>query len=265
MKVMRTVMIGVVFLLATAGIALGQQAAPSGPGSSAPAPGLHVPGLSITVPSGSSPDQLSTGLKIMLLITVLALAPSFLVMVTSFTRIVVVLSFMRQALGTNQTPTNQIVLGLSLFLTIFIMAPVWSRINETAVKPYVAEEIGYEQAIKNAMEPLRNFMVRQTREKDLALFLRIGNQPKPRTLADVPTITIIPAFIVSELKTAFIIGFLIWMPFLIVDMVIASVLMSMGMLMLPPILISLPFKLLVFVLADGWFLIIGSLVDSFKL
>lgn len=260
MKVIRTVMIGVVFLLAAAGAALGQQAAPA-----APAPGLHLPGVSITVPSGGSPDQLSTGLKIMLLITVLALAPSFLVMVTSFTRIVVVLSFVRQALGTNQTPTNQIVVGLSLFLTIFIMSPVWSRINDTAIKPYVDQEIGYEEAIQNALEPLRNFMMKQTREKDLALFLRISNHPKPQTMADVPTITIIPAFIVSELKTAFIIGFLIWMPFLVVDMVIASVLMSMGMLMLPPILISLPFKLLVFVLADGWFLVIGSLVDSFRM
>jgi flagellar biosynthetic protein FliP len=171
--------------------------------------------------------------------------------------------FLRQVLGSPQTPTNQIVLGLSLFLTLFIMFPVWTRIHEDAVKPYMNNEIGYDVAFDQAMKPLREFMLKQTREKDLALFLQISHHLKPQTIDDVSTLAVIPAFVISELKTAFIIGFLIWLPFLIVDMVIASVLMSMGMLMLPPIMISMPFKLLIFVLADGWYLLVGSLVNSF--
>ncbi|MDP8221956.1 MAG: flagellar type III secretion system pore protein FliP [Candidatus Lernaella stagnicola] len=259
MRVIVTVIIGIVLLVAWAGPAMAQQA-----GGVAMAPSSPImPQITIGVGQANSPDQISTALKIMLLLTVLALVPSFLVMLTSFTRIVVVLSFMRQALGTHQTPTNQIVLGLALFLTVFIMFPVWTQINQNALKPYMDQQIGYEEAIENAMEPLRVFMFKHTREKDLGLFLKISNQPKPRTITDVPTIALVPAFVVSELKTAFTIGFLIWLPFLIVDMVIASVLMSMGMLMLPPIMISLPFKLLVFVLADGWYLLIGSLVNSF--
>jgi len=247
------IVIGIVLLGAWATPALAQQASGQ----------LVVPQVTLGLGQAEGPEQVSTAVKIMLLITVLALVPSFLMMLTSFTRIVVVLSFMRQALGTQQAPTNQIVLGLSLFLTVFVMFPVWTQIHQDAVKPYMAEEIGYEEAYTRAIEPLRHFMLKQTREKELALFLKISNLPKPQTVDDVPTWVIVPAFVTSELKTAFMIGFLIWLPFLIIDMVIAAVLMSMGMLMLPPIMISLPFKLLVFVLADGWFLLIGSLVNSF--
>jgi len=253
MRVIGIIVLGIV-LLGIAGPALAQQ-------QSAP---LGVPQVTSGVGQSDSPEQVSTAVKIMLLITVLALVPSFLVMLTSFTRIVVVLGFLRQALGTNQTPTNQIVLGLALFLTIFIMAPVWAQIHEKAVKPYMAEQIGYEEAFTEALAPLRSFMLKQTREKDLALFMKVAQQAKPQTIQEVPTWVIVPAFVISELQTAFMIGFMIWLPFLIVDMVIASVLMSMGMMMLPPIMISLPFKLLIFVLADGWYLLIGSLIKSFS-
>ncbi len=254
-----------VILVIVGGIVLLGAWAPPVLAQSAPAGGspLVVPQVTIGVGQANSPDQVSTAVKLLLILTVMALVPSFLLMFTSFTRIVVVLSFARQALGTNQTPTNQIVLGLSLFLTVFIMFPVWTQIHENAVKPYMAQQIGYEEAFQKTMEPLRGFMLKQTREKDLGLFLHIGKRPQPRTLDDVPTWVIAPAFVLSELRTAFMIGFLIWLPFLIVDMVISSVLMSMGMLMLPPIMISLPFKLLIFVLADGWYLLIGSLVNSF--
>ncbi|NLH50061.1 MAG: flagellar type III secretion system pore protein FliP [Myxococcales bacterium] len=255
MRVIGTIVTGLVLLLALAGPALAQ-ATPA-------APALTLP--MVAVSGASQPEQISTAVKLLLLITVLAVAPSLLILVTSFTRIVVVLSFLRQALGTNQTPTNQIILGLSMFLTFYIMYPVWQQINEHAVQPYMAQQIGYEEAFTQTLKPLRSFMLHQTREKDLALFIKISRLPKPQNAEEVPTLTIIPAFIVSELKTAFIIGFLIWLPFLIVDMVIASVLMSMGMLMLPPIMISLPFKLMIFVLADGWYLLIGSLVNSFTM
>ena len=257
MRVIATVILGIVLLFAAAGPALAQSAAGGA--------GVVAPQITIGLGGANGPDQLSTSLKILMLITVLALAPSFLVMLTSFTRIVVVLSFMRQALGTHQTPTNQIVLGMSLFLTVFIMFPVWTQIHENAVKPYMDEQIGYDEALTAALDPLRTFMFKHTREKDLGLFIKISGASKPTRQEDVSTVALIPAFVASELKTAFTIGFLIWLPFLIVDMVIASVLMSMGMMMLPPIMISLPFKLLVFVLADGWFLLIGSLVNSFAM
>ena len=258
MRVISIIVAGVVLLGLGVAPALAQQSG----GSGSP---LVVPQVTIGIGQADTPDQVSTAVKILLLITVLAMVPTLLLMLTSFTRILVVLSFMRQALGTHQTPTNQIVLGLALFLTVFVMFPVWTQIHEDAVKPYMAEEIGYEDALTNALKPLRTFMLMQTREKDLGLFLKISNRAKPQTVAEVPTWVIIPAFVISELKTAFMIGFLIWLPFLIIDMVIASVLMSMGMLMLPPIMISLPFKLLVFVLADGWYLLIGSLINSFRL
>jgi flagellar biosynthesis protein FliP len=255
MRVIVAVILGILLLAAATPVFAQQGPAAIGP---------VLPQISVGFGQADSPQQLSTALKVMLLLTVLSLVPSFLIMVTSFTRIAVVLAFLRQALGTNQTPTNQIILGLSLFLTVFIMFPVWQDINDNAYKPYLAEEIGYDEAIGNAIEPLRSFMLVHTREKDLGLFLKISRQPKPMTSADVPVYAVIPAFVISELRTAFTIGFLIWLPFLIVDIVIASVLMSMGMFMLPPIMISLPFKLLVFVLADGWFLLIGSLVASFN-
>ncbi|MCD6319835.1 MAG: flagellar type III secretion system pore protein FliP [Candidatus Desulfofervidaceae bacterium] len=212
----------------------------------------------------SKPQGVSTVLQITLLLTVLTLAPSILIMLTSFTRIVIVFSLLRQALGTQQMPPNQVLIGLSLFLTFFIMTPVWQDINQHALQPYLHHELALETAYKNAIKPLRTFMLNQTREKDLALFVKLMRLPPPATPDDLPTSVIIPAFIISELKTAFQIGFFIYIPFLVIDMVVASVLLSMGMLMLPPIMISLPFKLMLFVLVDGWDLIASSLLQSFK-
>jgi flagellar biosynthetic protein FliP len=202
-------------------------------------------------------------MRLLILFTVLSLAPAILIMMTSFTRIVVVLSFLRQALATQNMPPNQLIIGLSLFLTFFTMAPVWQSINANALGPYMAEQISQDTAISRAEAPLRGFMFKQTREKDMMLFLEMAKVAKPQTRRDVPTWVLIPAFMVSELKTAFQIGFMLYLPFLIIDMVVASVLMAMGMMMLPPVVISLPFKLLLFVLVDGWELVIGSLVKSF--
>ncbi|MGZ3703977.1 MAG: flagellar type III secretion system pore protein FliP [Bdellovibrionota bacterium] len=213
--------------------------------------------------AGSSPTETVSALRILILFTVLSLAPAILIMMTSFTRIVVVLSFLRQALATQNMPPNQLIIGLSLFLTFFTMAPVWQSINTNSLGPYMAEKISQDVAISRAEGPLREFMFKQTREKDLMLFLELARVAKPQTRRDVPTWVLIPAFMVSELKTAFQIGFMLYLPFLIIDMVVASVLMAMGMMMLPPVVISLPFKLLLFVLVDGWELVIGSLVRSF--
>ncbi|MEW6042256.1 MAG: flagellar type III secretion system pore protein FliP, partial [Elusimicrobiota bacterium] len=194
----------------------------------------------------------------------LALSPSILILMTSFTRIVVVLSFVRRAIGTQTLPSNQLIIGLSLFLTLFTMMPVFKKINDTALQPYLAEEKDHKAALKDAMEPLRHFMLKQTHEKDLALFVRMSKSPLPRTVEDLSNTVIIPAFVISELKTAFIIGFIIYIPFLVIDMVVATILMSMGMMMLPPIMISLPFKLILFVLVDGWHLVVEQLVASFR-
>ena len=224
---------------------------------------LALPTVSIGMGKVSKPGDVSVVLQIFFLMTVISLAPSLLMMTTSFTRIVVVLSFLRSALGTQQAPSNQIVIGLSLFLTFFIMAPVWQQINTQALQPYKAQTISQEEALKRGVAPLRKFMLSQVREKDLALFLSLSKLPRPRNADDIPTMTLVPAYVVSELKTAFQIGFLIFIPFLVLDMVVASVLMSMGMMMLPPVMISLPFKILLFVLVDGWGLVIGSLVKSF--
>jgi len=202
-------------------------------------------------------------LRIVLLLTVLSLAPAILIMMTSFTRIVVVLSFLRQALGTQQMPPNQIIVGLALFLSLFIMAPTWKQISTTAIEPYMAEKIDQKVAYDRAEAPIREFMFAQTREKDLELFLSLSKEAKPKNREEVPTYVLIPSFIISELKTAFQIGFMLYLPFLVLDMIVASVLMAMGMMMLPPVVISLPFKLLLFVLVDGWELIVGSLVKSF--
>lgn len=210
-----------------------------------------------------APQGLSLSLKLLFLLTALSLAPAFLIMVTSFTRLVVVFAFLRHALGTQQLPPNQILIALALFLTVFIMAPVWQEIHEQAVTPYINEQIGPEEAVTRGLEPLRRFMYRQTREKDLALFVSLLNRPKPQNFQEVPTSAVIPAFMISELRTAFEIGFLVFLPFLIIDMVVASVLLSMGMMMLPPVLVSLVFKILLFVLVDGWNLVVGSLVRSF--
>ena len=224
---------------------------------------LALPTVSVGMGKVSKPADVSVVLQIFFLMTVISLAPSLLMMTTSFTRIVVVLSFLRSAIGTQNAPSNQIVVGLSLFLTFFIMAPVWQQVNTQALQPYKNQTITQEEALKRGMAPVRRFMFSQVREKDLALFLSLSKLPRPRNADDIPTMTLIPAYVVSELKTAFQIGFLIFIPFLVLDMVVASVLMSMGMMMLPPVMISLPFKILLFVLVDGWGLVIGSLVKSF--
>jgi flagellar biosynthesis protein FliP len=231
--------------------------------ASACAEPLALPTVSVGMGKVSKPADVAVVLQIFFLMTVISLAPSLLMMTTSFTRIVVVLSFLRSALGTQQAPSNQIVIGLSLFLTFFIMAPVWQQINTQALQPYKAQTITQEEALKRGVAPVRKFMLSQVREKDLALFLSLSKLPRPRNADDIPTLTLIPAYVVSELKTAFQIGFLVYIPFLVLDMVVASVLMSMGMMMLPPVMISLPFKILLFVLVDGWGLVIGSLVKSF--
>lgn len=224
---------------------------------------LSIPSIHIGVEQATEPKKISALLQILLLLTILSLAPSILIMTTSFTRLCVVFSFIRHAIGTHQMPPNQVLIGLSLFLTFFIMTPVWTDVYENAVSPYLEEKISQEEALNKAVQPVRQFMFRQTREKDLALFLNISKREKPQNLDDVPTSTLIPAFIISELKTAFQIGFILFIPFLIVDMVVSCVLLSMGMLMLPPIMISLPFKLMLFVLVDGWYLIVGSMVKGF--
>ncbi|MEA1899913.1 MAG: flagellar type III secretion system pore protein FliP [Thermodesulfobacteriota bacterium] len=226
-------------------------------------PPALAPFFSIGLDKAVDPGQVSVVLEIFLLLTVLSLAPAILIMLTSFTRIVIVLSVLRQAIGTHQMPPNQIIIGLALFLTFFIMTPVWHDINQNALQPYLDKKITQQQALESASQPLRSFMFKQTKEKDLALLVDIADIERPRNVDDVPISVLIPSFIISELKTAFQIGFLLYVPFLIIDMVVASVLLSMGMMMLPPIMISLPFKLMLFVLADGWYLIVGSLVKSF--
>lgn len=226
---------------------------------------FQIPTFSIGLEGSEDPDKIALSLQILFLLTVLSLAPAILIMLTSFARIVVVLSFLRQAIGTQQLPPNQIIIGLSLFLTFFVMSPVWQKVNSEALNPYMNRQITQGEALMRAVAPLRHFMVGQTREKDLALFVKMAGLQKPENLSQIPTSVLIPAFIISELKTAFQIGFMIYIPFVVLDMVVASILMSMGMLMLPPVLISLPFKLMLFVLVDGWYLIIGSLMKSFAM
>ena len=223
---------------------------------------ISLPSVNISMAGGNAADSVAA-IKILLMLTILSLAPAILIMMTSFTRIVVVLSFLRQALSTQQMPPNQLIIGLSLFLSFFVMAPTFNKIYDNAVVPYMDEKITQLDAIKAAETPLRTFMFSQTRQKDLRLFLELSHTGKPNSKAEVPTWVLIPSFIVSELKTAFQIGFMLYLPFLIIDMVVASVLMAMGMMMLPPVVISLPFKLLLFVLVDGWGLVTGSLIRSF--
>lgn len=225
--------------------------------------GVTLPTLSLGFTSTDKPEDVVGVIKIIILLTVLTLAPAIIIMMTSFTRIVVVLAFIRQALGTPQMPPNQLIIGLALFLTFFVMSPFLGDINSKALQPYLKGTVTQEQAFDEVMKPLRKFMFAQTRDSDLKLFLGMGNVVQPKTRADVPSLVLIPAFVTSELKTAFEIGFIIYLPFLIIDMVVASVLMAMGMMMVPPVVVSLPFKLMVFVLVDGWQLIIGSLVKSF--
>lgn len=219
----------------------------------------------ITLDLGTSAtEQTGTSLQILMLLTVLSVAPAILMMMTSFTRIIIVLSFVRNALGTQQLPPNQVLVGLSLFLTFFIMAPTWNQINANAIQPYMQKQITQTEAIERAEEPLRMFMFRQTREKDLELFVGLSKMEQPKTYRDVPTYVLIPAFVISELKTAFQMGFAIFIPFIVIDMIVSSTLMSIGMMMLPPMMVSLPFKLLLFVLVDGWHLVVESLVTSFQ-
>ncbi len=221
-------------------------------------------GPSVTIDLGQQgPKQTAVVLQILALLTVLSLAPALFIMVTSFTRMIIVLSFLRQALGTQQVPPNQVLISLALFLTLFVMAPVGNAVYRDAVQPLIAERIGYEEAWSRGIQPIRAFMLKQMRDKDLELFVDLAHLKKPQSVDQVPTHIVIPAFMLSELRIAFQIGFLIYIPFLIVDMVVASVLMSMGMMLLPPIVISLPFKLILFVLADGWYLVVGSMVKSF--
>ncbi len=234
------------------------------PRNAAGAPEIPVPSITIGLGDASNPKEMATSLQMLFLLTILSLAPSILVMMTSFTRVVVVLSFMRSALATQQTPPNQVMIGMALFLTFFIMAPTWSQINQNALKPYMEAKITQEQAFTNAINPLRDFMFRQTREKDLALFVKLANIKRPKSYDDVPTYVLIPAFVISELKTAFQIGFILFIPFIVIDMIVASSLMSMGMLMLPPMMISLPFKILMFVMVDGWHLLVRSLILSYQ-
>lgn len=213
--------------------------------------------------SSSDPAAVSTSVKLLLTLTVLSLAPAILILMTSFVRIIIVLSFVRTALATQQMPPNQVLVGLALFLTFFIMSPVLSQVNEEALTPLFDEEITLEEAYDRASVPFKEFMSKHTRQKDLELFIRYNQMEKPETLDDIPLTMMVPAFALSEIKTAFQMGFMIFIPFLVIDMIVASVLMSMGMMMLPPVMISLPFKILLFVLVDGWYLIIQSLLQSF--
>jgi flagellar biosynthetic protein FliP len=214
--------------------------------------------------AGAKPEKIASGLQILLLLTVLSVAPALVLMMTSFTRIVIVLSFVRQALSTQQMPPNQVVVGLALLLTFFVMTPTWQAVNSQALQPYLDGQISATEALKQGSTPLRTFMLHQTREQDLALFASMASREKPRTADDLPLTVVMPGFMISELRTAFQMGFVIYLPFLIIDMVIASVLMSMGMLMLPPAMISLPFKILLFVIVDGWHLVVRSLLASFR-
>ncbi|MDJ0721310.1 MAG: flagellar type III secretion system pore protein FliP [Desulfobacterales bacterium] len=223
----------------------------------------EAPFISIAMDAADDPGQTSVVMQIFLLMTVLSLAPAILIMLTSFTRIAIVLSVLRQAIGTQSMPPNQIIIGLALFLTFFIMTPVWQNVHQNALKPYLDKTISQREALERAIVPVRAFMFKQTREKDLAMMIEVAKRPRPRAMADVDTSVLIPSFIISELKTAFQMAFMLYVPFLIIDMVVASVLLSMGMMMLPPVMVSLPFKLMLFVLADGWHLIVGSLVKGF--
>ncbi len=225
----------------------------------------HAQGLpAVTVSTGASGTQYSLTLQLLGLMTVLTLLPSIVLTMTSFVRIIVVMSILRQALGTGQTPPNQVLVGLSLFLTLFIMSPVLTMLYENVLTPYFAGQLNFEQALKLAEEPIRAFMLRQTREDDIAMFMRIANNPPVDGPESVPFLTLMPAFITSELRSAFTIGFLLYIPFVVIDLVVASVLMSMGMMMLSPMMISMPFKLMLFVLVDGWSLLMGSLTGSFN-
>lgn len=224
-----------------------------------------LPKITVEFPDTGEKKNYSLAIQILFLITILSLAPAILIMTTPFTRLVIVFHFLRQALGTQQTPANQIVIGLSLFLTYFIMQPVFAEINKTSVQPFLADKITHEQALENGIQPLRKFMLKQIREKDLMLFVNLAKIEKPKSSSDLPTYILIPAFIISELRIAFQLGFVVYLPLLLIDLIVGVVLMSMGMMMLPPVMISMPFKILLFVLVDGWYLVVESIVSGYQL
>ena len=225
---------------------------------------VTIPTMNFALSSPDTPQQLVSSLNVLVVLTLLFLAPSMVLVMTTFTRFVIVFGFLRQAMGTQQVPPTQLLVMLAMILTFFVMEPIGSKAYNNGIKPYIAEEIGYEEAFTKTVLPFKGFMIRNTREKDLALFFRIRKMQNPQTIAEVPLSIVIPAFVISEIKTAFEIGFLLFLPFLVIDMVVASILMSMGMMMLPPVMISLPFKILIFVLIDGWNLLIGNLIASIK-
>ncbi|MCE5333024.1 MAG: flagellar type III secretion system pore protein FliP [Desulfobacteraceae bacterium] len=235
------------------------QAAPS----LAAGAGFDLPALHFNLDEAKAPQQITGVLQIIFLMTIISIAPSILILMTSFTRFAIVLSFLRQALGTQQAPPNQVLVGLALFLTFFVMHPTWQRVHQEAIVPYQQQKISSEELINRGMVPIKDFMLKHTRTGDLALFVSISQKEKPQNADSLSIATIIPAFVISELKTAFQIGFMLYIPFIILDMVVSSILLSMGMMMLPPVMISLPFKLMLFILVDGWNLLIGSLVKSF--
>jgi flagellar biosynthesis protein FliP len=225
---------------------------------------LPLPKVNISVDGANTPKEYVDNIKLLIILTILTLLPSIIIMTTGFIRIIIVFSFLRSAIGTQQSPPNQVMIGLAIFLTIFIMAPTFNTINTNAIKPYLDNKITQEKALEEGSKPLREFMLKQTRQNDLKLFIEISKAPGEITKENVPLYVVIPAFIISELKTAFTIGFLLFIPFLIIDLVVASVLLSMGMMMLPPVMVSLPFKLLLFVMVDGWHLLVKSLIMSFS-
>ena len=224
---------------------------------------MSFPNINIGLQNANTPQDFTNGLQILIWLTILTLAPSILILTTCFVRLVVVLALTRQALGAGTLPPNQVITGLALILTFFIMAPTFNEINEKALQPYMKNQITQQVAIDRGIQPIRNFMFKQTHEKELALFVRMAKIEKPKTKEDVPTYVLLPSFIMSELKTAFTIGFVVYLPFLVIDIVVSSVLVSMGMMFLPPTMIALPFKLIMFVMVDGWYLIVKSLVESF--
>ncbi len=251
LKVLSILLACVVLILAIPGIAQGAATFP-------------IPRIQVGVDPADTPTEIAQSLQILILLTVISLAPAILIMTTSFIRIVIVLSFTRTAIGTNQMPPNQVLIGLALFLTVFIMMPTWSKVNTETFQPFLKGEITQETALVRGMQPIREFMFKQTRTKDLKLFIQAARLNRPQNQEEIPSQVLIPAFIISELKTAFQVGFLIFVPFLVIDMIVASTLMSMGMMMLPPMMVALPFKILLFVMVDGWHLITRSLLLSFN-
>ena len=224
---------------------------------------ISLPNINVSMQNASTPQEFTQGVQVLIMLTILTLAPSIIIMTTAFIRIVIVLSLTRQAIGTATLPPNQVIVGLALILTFFVMSPTLSKINETAYQPYMKNIITQQQALDNSMKPIRDFMFKQVQEPELALFVKLAKLEKPKNKDDVPTYVLIPSFVLSELKTAFKIGFVIFLPFLVIDLVVASVLVSMGMMFLPPTTIAMPFKLIMFVMVDGWFLITKSLIEGF--